>query len=86
MMSKSPDAWVQIPTEAELRAQRPSDLDNPYDFGFLTGMERLLLAHGQIGRSFLRLFGQIMFAPGHLSRAEREMVAAVAAAAQDCHY
>jgi AhpD family alkylhydroperoxidase len=27
-----------------------------------------------------------MFVPGHLSRAEREMVASVAAAAQDCHY
>jgi hypothetical protein len=80
------DAWVQIPSEAELRAQRPSDKNNPYDFGFLTNMERLLLAHGRIGHSFLRLFGQIMFAPGHLSRAEREMVAAVAAAAQDCHY
>jgi len=27
-----------------------------------------------------------MFEPGHLSRQEREMVAAVAAAAQDCQY
>ena len=85
-MSNLRDAWVQMPTEAELRAQRSSDTNNPYDFGFLTAMERLLLAHERIGHSFLRLFGQIMFAPGHLSRAEREMVAAVAAAAQDCHY
>lgn len=85
-MSDAPEAWIKMPTEVELRAQRPSTLHNPYDFGFLTGMERLLLAHGEIGRAFLRLFGQIMFAPGHLSRAEREMVAAVAAAAQDCHY
>ena len=85
-MSNLPEAWVQMPTEAELRAQRPSTVHNPYDFGFLTSMERLLLAHGEIGRSFLRLFNQIMFASGHLSRAEREMVAAVAAAAQDCHY
>jgi hypothetical protein len=80
------EAWVQMPAEAELRVQRPSERQNPYDFGFLTGMERLLLAHGRIGRSFLRLFGEIMFVPGHLSRAEREMVASVAAAAQDCHY
>ena len=85
-MSSLADAWVKMPIEAELRAQRPSTLHNPYDFGFLTRMERLLLAHGEIGRAFLRLFWQIMFAPGHLSRAEREMVAAVAAAAQDCHY
>ena len=85
-MPHLPEAWVKMPTEAELRAQRPSDSGNPYDFGFLTGMERLLLAHGRIGRSFLRLFGQIMFAPGHLNRTEREMIAAVASAAQDCHY
>jgi len=35
---------------------------------------------------FAALFGQIMFAPGRLDRREREMVAAVATAAQDCHY
>jgi AhpD family alkylhydroperoxidase len=32
------------------------------------------------------LFTEVMFAPGSLSRAEREMIAATAAAAQDCHY
>jgi AhpD family alkylhydroperoxidase len=29
---------------------------------------------------------RVMFAPGALARREREMIAAVAAAAQDCHY
>lgn len=85
-MPHLPEAWVKMPTEAELRSQRPPNSANPYDFGFLTGMERLLMAHDRLGRHFLRLFGQIMFAPGHLSRAEREMIAAVASAAQDCHY
>jgi alkylhydroperoxidase/carboxymuconolactone decarboxylase family protein YurZ len=32
------------------------------------------------------LFREVMFAPGDLTRAEREMIAAVASAAQDCHY
>jgi AhpD family alkylhydroperoxidase len=32
------------------------------------------------------LYRQIMFEPGQLSRQEREMVAAVTAAAQDCYY
>ena len=36
---------------------------------------------------FVALFGEIMFSPlGALDRREREMIAAVAAAAQDCHY
>ena len=82
-----PDAWVQIPTQEQMRALIPSDRKFPYDFGFVPGMVRLVMAHGRIGAFFGQLFVQIMFAPeGKLSRAEREMVAAVAAAAQDCHY
>jgi alkylhydroperoxidase/carboxymuconolactone decarboxylase family protein YurZ len=81
---KIPDAWVELPTEAEVRAVMPSG--GPYDFGFLPAMGRLILAHDAIGPVFGALFGQIMFAPGHLDRREREMIAAVATAAQDCHY
>jgi alkylhydroperoxidase/carboxymuconolactone decarboxylase family protein YurZ len=58
----------------------------PYDFGFVTGMGRLLMAHPRIGGAFMNLFGAIMFAPGPLSRQEREMIAAVAASAQTCFY
>ena len=57
------------------------------DFGFLPAMTRLVMAHSRIGPAFGQLFAQIMFAPeGKLSRAEREMVAAVASGAQDCLY
>jgi alkylhydroperoxidase/carboxymuconolactone decarboxylase family protein YurZ len=49
-------------------------------------MNLLLSAHPRIGPAFWQLFSEIMFAPGALTRAEREMAAAVAAAAQDCHY
>jgi alkylhydroperoxidase/carboxymuconolactone decarboxylase family protein YurZ len=49
-------------------------------------MMRLVAAHERIAPFFGALFQQIMFAPGHLDRREREMIAAVAAAAQDCHY
>lgn len=59
---------------------------HPYDFGFAPAMVRLVLAHDTIGLAFAQLFRQIMFMPGKLDRREREMVAAVAAAAQDCHY
>ena len=81
-----PDAWVRMPSEAELREQIPPDAKYPYDFGFLPAMARLIRSHDRIGSAFGALFAQIMFAPGHLDRAEREMVAAVAAVAQDCHY
>jgi alkylhydroperoxidase family enzyme len=60
--------------------------DSPYNFGYRSEMGTLLSAHPRIGPAFWALFSEIMFAPGALTRAEREMVAAVAAAAQDCHY
>ena len=77
-------AWVAIPSEADLGDRRPKG--HPYDFGFLPSMARLLAAHPQIGPHFVMLFSQIMFAPGALSRAEKELVAGTAAAAQDCFY
>ena len=79
-----PDAWVKMPEEAEIRSRMPGG--HPYDFGFISGMQRLVMAHQRIAPFFGALFQQVMFAPGALERREREMVAAVAAAAQDCHY
>ena len=85
-----PEAWVKMPSNEELMANVPSDRDapiHPYDFGFMPAMARLIMAHGRIGPAFGALFAQIMFSPeGKLDRAEREMVAAVASAGQDCHY
>jgi hypothetical protein len=49
-------------------------------------MGRLIRAHPQLGPLFGALTGHILFGPGVLTRPEREMVAAVTAAAQDCHY
>jgi alkylhydroperoxidase/carboxymuconolactone decarboxylase family protein YurZ len=80
----SDDAWVKMPSEAELRSRMPDGV--AYDFGFLPAMIRLVMAHPRIGPAFGMLFGRIMFEPGSLSRREREMVAGVAAAAQDCFY
>ncbi len=82
-----PEAWVQIASDEALRAQIPPDAKYPYDFGFLPAMARLIRAHGRIGSAFGALFAQIMFSPeGKLNRQEREMVAGVASAGQDCHY
>jgi hypothetical protein len=78
-----PPAWVQLPDPSEIRPA-PS---GGYNFGFVATMGRLIRAHPRIGRAFSALFAEIMFSPeGVLFRREREMVAAVAAAAQDCTY
>lgn len=49
-------------------------------------MSRLMMAHDVIGPVFAQLSRTLLFGPGTMSRAEREMVASVAAAAQACHY
>lgn len=82
---KTPEAWVKMPGEDQIRAVMPTG-SHPYDFGFVTGMQRLIMSHPRIAPFFGLLFRQIMFEPGILTRSEKEMVAAVAAAAQDCHY
>ncbi len=79
-----PDAWVRMPSEDDIRARFGSG--HPYDFGFIPAMIRLVAAHQRIAPFFGALFRQIMFAPGTLERREREMIAAVASSAQDCHY
>jgi alkylhydroperoxidase/carboxymuconolactone decarboxylase family protein YurZ len=81
-----PGAWIALPSDEEVRALMPADRRHPYDFGFVAGMSRLIRSHDRIGPAFGTLFAQVMFAPGRLERREREMIAAVAAAAQDCHY
>ncbi len=78
------DAWVAMPSEEQARAMMGAA--NPYDFGFVTAMARLIGAHTQIAPFFGALFARLMFGPGALTRPEREMIAAVAAAAQDCKY
>jgi alkylhydroperoxidase/carboxymuconolactone decarboxylase family protein YurZ len=81
------EAWVELVDEEVLRERIPEGAPrHPYDFGFLAPMARLTAAHPEIGPKFSALFAQIMFAPGALTRQEREMVAGVAAAAQDCYY
>ena len=81
------EAWVTIPTEEEHRASLPAGARaGNYDFGYLPAMGRLQARHKQIGPLFGALYRQVMFGPSELDRQEREMVAAVAAAAQDCRY
>jgi alkylhydroperoxidase/carboxymuconolactone decarboxylase family protein YurZ len=85
-MSDAPEPFIHLLSQEEVRARMPPGFKSPYDFGFIGGMGRLLASHPRIGPAMQRAFAEIMFAPGQLDRAEREMVAAVASAAQDCQY
>ena len=86
-VGKVSEAWVRIPTEEERRAQFPpgTRIGN-YDFGFVPAMGRLLATHDRIGPAFAALSKEVMHNSESLSRQECEMIAAVSAAAQDCHY
>jgi alkylhydroperoxidase family enzyme len=81
---RSSDAYIKLPSVEEAAAARPPD--HPYNFGFVTAMSRLLMAHPRIGHAFQALYSEIMFADGQLDRQERELIAAVAASAQTCFY
>lgn len=77
-------AWLDLPPDEAVYNERTKG--GPYDFGFALGMSKVIMAHPRIARVWGPLYQEIMFAPGALDRREREMVAAVTAAAQDCHY
>ena len=78
-----PESWLDLPSEKEVRARGDKSI---YDFGRIPAMAKLIDAHPRIGPRFGALYMEIMFREGSLTRTEREMVAAVAAAAQDCVY
>ena len=86
-MSDDQKPFISLPTDEEMREKRERFGMKPtYNFGFIGGMSRLLAAHERIGKALQGAFYEMMFAPGALDRAEREMLAAVASAAQDCEY
>ncbi|MBT5877250.1 MAG: hypothetical protein HON77_10400 [Gammaproteobacteria bacterium] len=49
-------------------------------------MARLISAHPRIGPVLDRLVETVMYQAEYLNRRECEMIAAISAAAQDCHY
>ena len=87
-MSDDQQPFIKLPTDEEMRArgEKSGGMKPTYNFGFIGDMSRLLAAHERIGKALQAAFFEMMFAPGALTRAEREMLAAVASAAQDCEY
>jgi hypothetical protein len=84
------DAWVRLASDEELKRlatePAPGPTPHPYDWGYTANVSRLMRAHARIGRAYGRLFAEVMGDVGYLTRREKELVAAVATAAQDCHY
>jgi len=86
--TKPRDAWVELISADELAikmAANPS-ARSLYDFGFVANMARLMRTHPRIAATWGAHYLSVMYEGGALTRPEKEMVAAVAAAAQDCHY
>jgi hypothetical protein len=79
-------AWVRVPSEDEMRSGAGARAPSSYDFDFVAGMARLRAAHPRIGPLLGAVSREILFGEGQLARPERELIAAVASAAQDCHY
>ena len=49
-------AWVEVPTEEEVRARIPAGTRHPYDFGFIAGMARLRSTHPRIAEPLRALY------------------------------
>ncbi len=87
-MGEAHDAWIElIPAEDVARAMAANpQARSLYDFGFVANMARLMRTHPGIARTWGAHYLAVMDEGGALTRAEKEMVAAIASAAQDCHY
>ena len=65
------EAWIDLTTQKEFRANLPPDRDYHYDFGFIPTMARLIARHERIAPAFGKLFREVMLSPdGVLSRRE----------------
>lgn len=79
------ESWIEL-AGIEFTREQLKKRDVSYDEDCVANMSRLLAAHTAIGPLFSHLYDEIMDGPGTLSRREREMLATVTAAAQDCFY
>jgi uncharacterized peroxidase-related enzyme len=80
------EAWIALASEAQVRAVVGAQRYETLMGGVVPRMARLIMTHPVIGRALGLLSGVVNFSAGALSRAEREMVATIAASAQDCRY
>ncbi len=71
-------AWIDyLPEDAIPAADRVPDGDN---------ILRIHGVHSRVMRLHYDLYRELMYGRGPLSRLQREMIAVVVSAANDCHY
>lgn len=81
-----PRAWVEMLSEDQARRVLPESYG--YDHGLLPSFFRLVQTHERIGDVFWPLQAAVMQGgeDSELSQRDRELIAVVAAVAQDCEY
>lgn len=80
-------AWIQTISEVEAQGALKVVYDGLIrERGFVPNLHKALSLKPTILRPLTMLIGSIMFAPGSLSRAQREMIAVVVSKLNNCHY
>lgn len=71
-------AYIKYITQSEIpENERVSDLDN---------IVQIHSVHGKVMQQHLKLYKELMYSKGPLTRIQREMIAVVVSAQNDCHY
>jgi len=59
----SEEAWVELPDQSTI-AEAPGRRNHPYNFGYVAGMSRLIMAHSRIAPAFGALYASIYVCTG----------------------
>jgi len=79
-------AWIRGIDEHEAEGLLKSLYDAHREAGRVDNILKIHSLHPESLAAHLAVYKNIMFGPGPLTRAEREMVAVVVSTANQCHY
>jgi len=79
-------SWIRMIPEDEAEGQLREIYERLSPGGRVDNILRIHSLHPASLEAHLAVYRNIMFGPGPLSRAEREMVAVVVSQANHCHY
>jgi len=79
-------AWIRVIGEKEAEGRLKELYDRCAAGGRVDNILTIHSLHPESLEAHLAVYRDIMFGPGPLSRAEREMAAVVVSVANDCHY
>ena len=79
-------AWIEVIDEDEAEGPLRSLYERCLDHGRVDNILKIHSLHPESLDAHLHVYRNIMFGPGPLGRAEREMAAVVVSTANCCHY